>query len=131
MILNEKERKFLLDLIRSLNPREDTIGALLSSTNANNTFEEEAEIVALAHKLEGRDPASKNQLMIQFNNQKAIKHFATWLCESGEQDYWMWMEERETEDEDAITAVRFDYFNGAKKFLGTNTINAICGRLSD
>ena len=89
MILNEKERKFLLDLIRSLNPREDTIGALLSSTNANNTFEEEAEIVALAHKLEGRDPASKNQLMIQFNNQIVVESSDRDRLRRGAEDYYI------------------------------------------
>lgn len=129
MILSDKERTFLLKLIRSFNPREDTIGALLSKTNANEHFEDEKEIVDLANKLDGRYEAS--DLVVKFDNQKAIKHFATWLCESGEQDYWMWMEERETEDDDDITAVRFDYFNGAKKFMTSNVITAQCGRLTD
>lgn len=40
---------------------------------------------------------------------RAAEHFLTWLCEQGEQDYWNWMEIRESEEEGPITVLRFDY----------------------
>lgn len=58
-------------------------------------------------------------------DKRVIKHFMSWLCGQGEQDYWMWMEHREQETKANITAVRFDYdFNGA-------VITAEVGRLDD
>jgi hypothetical protein len=48
-------------------------------------------------------------ISIRFANAKAAHHFAVWLCEAGEQDYWQWMEIREEEEEGDITAVIFDY----------------------
>jgi hypothetical protein len=57
-------------------------------------------------------PASneKIKLTIEFDNQVALMHFASWLCGSGEQDYWMWQECREYEEpEGDITAVEFHY----------------------
>lgn len=46
---------------------------------------------------------------ISFDNEAAAKHFASWLCGQGEQDYWIWMEERERKEKGDITAVSFDY----------------------
>ncbi len=45
-------------------------------------------------------------------NFDAADHFLTWLCESGEQHYWDWMEVRESEQEPEdppITVVSFKY----------------------
>lgn len=49
------------------------------------------------------------ELAIKFHSKAAREHFARWLCGSGEQDYWLWMEYRETEEPGNITAI-FDYF---------------------
>jgi hypothetical protein len=47
---------------------------------------------------------------ISFDNPEAANHFLTWLCEQGEQDYWLWMEYREQEEKSGnITATSFDY----------------------
>lgn len=64
----------------------------------------------------------KHTLTIEFDNEEAAEHFASWLCESGEQSYWDWMEVREEEEDGDITAVSFDYCGGTK-------IVAACGRL--
>lgn len=67
----------------------------------------------------------KSTLQIHFDNPEALKHFKVWLCEQGEQDYWIWMEERETEEEGNITAVKFSYPNKR------NEIDTVCGRLDN
>lgn len=51
----------------------------------------------------------KRNITIEFDTEEAAEHFATWLCESGEQQYWDWMTVRESEEDGAITAVEFDY----------------------
>lgn len=51
------------------------------------------------------------KLTIEFDNVETADHFATWLCEQGEQDYWAWMEQREQEETGDITAM-FDYHKG-------------------
>lgn len=61
-------------------------------------------------------------LRIRFDNQEALDHFTTWLSEAGEQDYWMWMECREGEEDGDITVLNFE--NG-----DFNVIKADCGRL--
>ncbi len=79
-------------------------------------------------------------LKIEFANQKALKHFASWLCGSGEQQYWDWMESQEQVEIGDITAVDFDYHNEDKSkaqndpkrykgFMADNTIRTTCGRL--
>jgi len=30
----------------------------------------------------------KKTLSIEFDNEEALEHFASWLCGQGEQDYW-------------------------------------------
>lgn len=35
-----------------------------------------------------------SKLTIEFPSDNARKHFALWLCGSGEQDYWDWMQVR-------------------------------------
>lgn len=69
----------------------------------------------------------KHKLTIEFDNREALEHFAHWLCGQGEQNYWLWMEYREQEEDGDITA-SFDYFH-EKKFLGDDTIRASCSRL--
>ena len=74
---------------------------------------------------------NKNIIKIEFDNPEAAKHFASWLCEQGEQDYWNWMEYREQEEDGDITALRFNY-HGPKqknKFMADNTIRTECGRM--
>jgi hypothetical protein len=64
-------------------------------------------------------------------------HFATWMSELGEQQYWQWMEHREAEDPGDITAIRFDYHRKKdcgcsscfKPFLEDNTIQTTLGRI--
>ena len=78
-------------------------------------------------------------LQIKFSNIAAAKHFALWLCESGEQQYWDWMEYREEEEEGDITAKSFHYhgedlnvpISNRKygEFVNDNVINTRCGRL--
>ena len=50
-----------------------------------------------------------SDLVIRFDSDKVRKHFAAWLCGSGERGYWDWMRRREEEEEDDITVVRFGY----------------------
>lgn len=71
----------------------------------------------------------KKKLVIEFDNDKALKQFAKWLCGQGEQDYWTWMECRESEESGKITAIDFDYHNETNQFLPDNTIRTTCGRL--
>ncbi len=79
-------------------------------------------------------------LKIEFDNDEALDHFALWLCEAGEQDYWTWMECRETEEAGPITAVNFHYHLEDPRypkdddrrygpFMGDQTIRTTCGRL--
>lgn len=72
---------------------------------------------------------SKNEeddgdLTIRFDNRKAAMHFKAWLAGQGEQDYWIWMECREQEEDGPITATRFDC-SSDEPVIGTK-----CGRLS-
>ena len=80
------------------------------------------------------------KLTIEFDSKEAMEHFATWLCEQGEQDYWNWMEYREEEEEGDITVVSFKYHkedesfaeNDPKRygeFLEDGIIRTKCGRL--
>lgn len=82
-----------------------------------------------------------NDLIIKFPNQEAMEHFAAWLCESGEQQYWEWMEYREQEEDGDITATHFHYHGEEdeskahddparyKEFMCDNTIRTTVGRL--
>lgn len=64
-----------------------------------------------------------NKLIFEFQNKEAALHFKHWLCGSGEQQYWDWMEYREEEEEKGdITGVSFNYWNG-------ENIKVNCGRL--
>lgn len=83
------------------------------------------------------------KLVIEFDNEEAAYHFGSWLCGSGEQNYWQWMEYREEEEEGDITAF-FEYHSpldesfpqndkrryANAKFLNGLKIKARCGRLS-
>ena len=88
--------------------------------------------------------SDKIKLTMEFDNQEALEHFASWLCESGEQDYWQWMEVREEEEEEGnITALEFHYHGPEDEtktqddparyrgFLCDNTIRTTCGRLDE
>lgn len=86
-------------------------------------------------------------IQIKFANEQAAKHFALWLCESGEQQYWDWMEYRENDNEEEdegvdITAISFHYHGEKdetkahddstryKEFMCDNIIRTTCGRLN-
>ena len=78
----------------------------------------------------------KNTLSIEFDNEEALKHFASWLCGAGEQDYWQWMEYREQEEDGDITAVKFNYHCGKdvgslKTFIKDKTIRTKAGRIDN
>jgi len=71
---------------------------------------------------------------IEFDNERAAKHFISWLCGSGEQHYWDWMDCREDEEDGPITAVRFDYWNGTDdgaNFAKDLRVTTECGRRRD
>jgi hypothetical protein len=80
-------------------------------------------------------------LVIRFANKKARDHFASWLCNAGEQDYWQAMEYREEEEKGNITATSFHYHGEEDetkaeddpkrygKFLADGIIRTTCGRL--
>lgn len=70
----------------------------------------------------------KHVLKIEFDNKEALEHFAHWLCDQGEQDYWLWQEYREQEEDGDITALKFKY-HYENKFLGDGTIRTECGRM--
>jgi hypothetical protein len=56
----------------------------------------------------GERPSDACDLLIVFHSKRARELFARWMCRSGEQQYWEWMEYRETEESGDIT-VAFDY----------------------
>lgn len=70
-------------------------------------------------------------ITIRFDNPKVAEHFADWLCNIGEQDYWQSMEYREREEDGDITAVSFNYWGktGRGKFMCDNIIRTEAGRL--
>lgn len=88
-----------------------------------------------------KKPVAETILSIKFANEDAAMHFASWLCESGEQQYWNWMEIREKEDDGDITATEFHYHGEEDKtkaktdskrygkFMYDNTIRTTIGRL--
>ena len=64
-------------------------------------------------------------LTFKFANEEAAEHFKVWLCESGEQSYWEWMEYREQEeDTKQITGINFNYHNKDGSIIPVK-----CGRL--
>ena len=73
----------------------------------------------------------KTVLKIEFDSKSIAEHFASWLCGSGEQQYWNWMEYREQEEDGDITAVSFEYFPEEEnaEFIGDLTIRTKSGRL--
>lgn len=71
------------------------------------------------------------KLTIEFSSKTVRDHFATWLCELGEQDYWQWMEYREQELNGKITAISFDYHDERGKFLGDGIVRTSAGRLDE
>jgi hypothetical protein len=68
-------------------------------------------------------------ITIKFENEAAARHFARWLCEQGEQDYWQWMEECEQEEKGNIAAVEFIYHKN-DEFVPDAKIGTVLGRIS-
>jgi hypothetical protein len=85
--------------------------------------------------------AKETIININFANEEVAHHFAIWLCESGEQQYWQWMKVREEEEEGDITALEFHYHGEEDqtkaqtdpkrygKFMCDNIIRTTVGRL--
>ncbi len=79
----------------------------------------------------------KKDITFKFGDDQAADHFALWFCESGEQSYWDWMQERERETlgEGDITAVRFEYYPEQPcdddSFVADGVIRTKLGRLID
>jgi hypothetical protein len=48
------------------------------------------------------------KLTIEFDSQEALEGFATWLCESGEQEYWSYYEDYGNPEENP-PIVSFNY----------------------
>jgi hypothetical protein len=83
----------------------------------------------------------KTIIKIEFDNRKVAMGFASWLCGSGEQDYWQWQEFREIEQDGNITALEFHYHGKEDEtkaitdpkrygeFMCDNIIRTTCGRL--
>jgi len=72
----------------------------------------------------------KFTLEMEFDNERALFHFASWLCGQGEQTYWNWMEYREEEEDGSITATEFDYWQDGK-FMAEPIIRCTCGRMDE
>lgn len=84
----------------------------------------------------------ETDLIIKFPSKEAARHFASWLCGAGEQDYWQWMECREDEEDGDITATSFHYHGEEdetkertdsdryKEFMCDNTIRTTMGRVT-
>lgn len=80
-------------------------------------------------------------IQIKFSNDKAAGYFASWLCNSGEQQYWEWMENAEEMEDGDITAVNFHYHGKEDEtkatndptrygeFMCDNVIRTTCGRI--
>jgi hypothetical protein len=71
-------------------------------------------------------------LVFEFESEEALLHFKSWLCGSGEQDYWQWMECREGEEEGNITALKIDYHGDIRNIDGFNQCRVLkteCGRM--
>jgi hypothetical protein len=65
------------------------------------------------------------KLTFEFDSEEAANHFKLWMCESGEQGYWEWMEYRENEDDTPnITGIHFSYHN-----KDSHIVPVKCGRL--
>ncbi len=64
---------------------------------------------------------SDSDLIIKFPNKEAADFFASWLCNSGEQNYWEYMTYREEEfpNEKNITAISFHYHGEEDKTKST------------
>jgi hypothetical protein len=75
-------------------------------------------MAAETFKVKGTD------LTFKFGSPEAAEHFKSWLCGSGEQHYWGWMEYREDEEDGPITGLRFNYHEN-------DIIKVECGRLDD
>ena len=61
----------------------------------------------------------KSVVKIEFPNDKSAEEFLTWLCESGEQEYWTWMECTS----DGTSTVNFNYCKkGSNKFCKDLTV---------
>ena len=70
------------------------------------------------------------KLIIDYGSDKVVDHFIQWLSGAGEQEYWMWMEARETEEQGSITALRFDYGDYKPGPKGDWNMTATTGRLN-
>ena len=80
------------------------------------------------------DSPEKSLLTFEFDSPVVREHFAMWLCNCAEQDYWQYMEYREQEYDGNITAVSFDYHGTDRKnpmFLADNIVRTVSGRTTE
>lgn len=71
--------------------------------------------------------SKKHNVTFSFDSDEARDHFVSWLSGSGEQQYWEWMDMRESEQDGDITALRFRYGWPSPDY--TKPIVAECGRM--
>jgi len=107
---------------KALSPKEHFLGSLYEMafyalTNAMSP------VYKFADKTMKKQGNPGKTLTFNFTSKEAANHFKTWLCESGEQSYWDWMECREQDEEGPITGLEFDYWN-------EGIIDVKCGRLA-
>jgi hypothetical protein len=74
---------------------------------------------------------SKRSITIEFDSDEIATHFATWLCEAGEQDYWNWIRYQEQNYPNINCAISFDYHGERDdlEFMQDWTIRTKSGRL--
>lgn len=72
----------------------------------------------------------KKEVKFIFDNEEAAENFLSWLCNSGEQQYWDWMENVEPDEKGPVTVVSFDYWQNDNKKFGEGDVYCECGRLN-
>lgn len=78
-------------------------------------------------------PPTATTITFEFSNPEAAHHFLIWMSESGEQEYWNWMQYREENDEPEgdITAVELDYWSLNEGETFGPRVQMVCGRFDD
>lgn len=62
------------------------------------------------------------QVIINFDNPLAAKHFAQWLDGQGEQNYWCWMDCQEEEDIPIVVCqFKYNYQDFGKQTINIDT----------
>lgn len=69
-----------------------------------------------------KKPSKTVDLVIQFHNEAALKAFALWLCESGEQGYWEFVDELPKETREKVLFSYHGEENRGQTFMPDNII---------